>query len=471
MLLLLPTGCAVNPVTGNRDFVLMTEQQEIALGRKMHAQILKEMPRYADVRLAQRVQRVGERLARNSHRSNLVYRFTVVDSTQVNAFALPGGYIYITRGILAYLNSEAELAAVLAHEIGHVTARHAVQRQSAATAAGIIGAIINAKVGVRGINQLTQLLGGALLSGYGRSQELESDRLGAAYLARSGYDPQAMLGVIRLLKNQALYAKKVSGTDKGSYHGLFATHPDNDTRLQAVIAAANSLRTDRQGQVGRDSYLQWIDGLMFGDSEAQGIRRGNRFYHQGLDLVLTFPQGWRLINKPQHVLARSVDGKGVVQFSMQDINRRISPRQFMQDRLGLKPLFNGRVYRIRGRSAYTAMAWSNSPFGRRLVRFVVVFRKDQAMIFSAVNSDSNNARRYDKALFALAESLRGLKQSERKLAKAQRIGLIRATRNTRFRQLARQSSLSDRAEDQLRLINGRYPKGEPRVGEWLKIIR
>ncbi|HED18952.1 MAG TPA: peptidase M48 Ste24p, partial [Gammaproteobacteria bacterium] len=230
-------GCATNPVTGDQDFVLMSESEEISLGAKYNEQILREMSVYPDPELAAYVDQVGQRIAKVSHRPQLNYHFTVIDTPTVNAFALPGGYIYITRGILAYLNSEAELAAVLGHEIGHVTARHSVRQQSAATATGIAGTVLGAATGVPGSQDLFSVFGKAMLSGYGREQELESDRLGAQYLARSGYDPQAMLEVIGVLKNQEQFEQQRAREEKRearAYHGVFATHPDNDKRLQEV---------------------------------------------------------------------------------------------------------------------------------------------------------------------------------------------------------------------------------------------
>jgi predicted Zn-dependent protease len=172
------SSCAVNPVTGQQDLVLMSESDELALGRKTNAEVLKQYTIYDNPALQSYVQTVGEKLAAKSHRSNLIYRFTVLDSKDVNAFALPGGYIYITRGLMAYLNSEAELAAVLGHEVGHVTARHSV-RQYSATQLANIGAVLTS-IFVPGMtqasNQLVQFAGGALLRGYGRTHELEADK-------------------------------------------------------------------------------------------------------------------------------------------------------------------------------------------------------------------------------------------------------------------------------------------------------
>lgn len=232
--------CAQNPVTGDKDFVLMSEAQEIQMGLQAHKDVLKEYPALDNAALQAYVTEVGQRLAQQSHRPQLQWHFTVVDSPDVNAFALPGGYVYITRGIMAYLNSEAELAGVIGHEIGHVTARHGVRQQSAQTAAGlgaVLGSVLVPGLGNQAGANLLQTLAQAWTAGYGREHELESDRLGAQYLARTGYSPQAMIDVIGVLKNQELFAAdeaRRDGRQPRSYHGTFDTHPSNDTRLKQV---------------------------------------------------------------------------------------------------------------------------------------------------------------------------------------------------------------------------------------------
>ena len=201
---------------------MISENKELEMGRTYHPQIIEQYGRYEDEALQRYVQDVGQRLAAVSHRDDLVYRFTVLDSPVINAFALPGGYIYITRGMMAYLNSEAELAAVLGHEIGHVTARHGVRQQSAAQAASLgytLGAILLPGLRTAGAQDLFNVFGGALLSGYGREHELESDRLGAEYLARSGYPSEAMIEVIGVLKDQATFAEALSTAYR--WHGVW----------------------------------------------------------------------------------------------------------------------------------------------------------------------------------------------------------------------------------------------------------
>ncbi len=269
---------AASPVTGREEFVLLSEQEEIALGREANKEILQRYDLYGDYRLQVYVNAIGEQLARNSHRGDLVYTFTVLDSNEVNAFALPGGYIYITRGLMAYLNSEAELAAVLGHEIGHVAARHAVRQYTAEMFAKVgvsIGALL-----IPGLDrtalQITQVLGSAILKGYGREHELEADRLGVEYIAKTNYSANAMLDVIRTLKNQEIFEKqraRAAGRQPRVYHGLFATHPDNDVRLRKIVSHARQYQQTATAQSKVAHYLNHIDGLIFGDdSYNQGAR-------------------------------------------------------------------------------------------------------------------------------------------------------------------------------------------------------
>ncbi|MFN2308258.1 MAG: M48 family metalloprotease [Gammaproteobacteria bacterium] len=467
-------GCATNPVTGSSDFVLMSEEQEIALGRQYHPQVLKEMPRYEDPALTAYVQRVGERLVPHSHRPNLIYRFTVLDSQDVNAFALPGGYIYITRGLLAYLNSEAELAAVLGHELGHVTARHSVRQHSAATATGLLGAVIAGASGVQGAGDLAQIAGTAFVRGYGREHELEADRLGAEYLARSSYDPQAMLRVIGVLKDQEtfeLQRAKEEGREPRVYHGLFSTHPANDTRLQEAIAAAGQYASPAANARQSEEFLRKIDGLTFGDGEREGIRRGNRFYHRALDFTLEFPSGWRIDNRPASLMAQSGDNQGMMQFSMQDLNKRVPPQTFLRERLKLADLRNGEPITHAGMQGYTGIAEQDTPFGRLPVRFAVLYRGDQALIFAGLSKARGQPYRHDAELLQTVRSFRGLTADEQALAQPQRIRILRAGPATRFADLARSSAIPNHPEAQLRLLNGRYPQGEPTPGESLKIVR
>jgi predicted Zn-dependent protease len=480
-LLLFVTGlavvaaCAVNPVSGERELALITEADELRLGRDNDLEIRKQYGVVADKRLQAYVQQVGERLAAKSHRPQLKYTFTVLDSPQVNAFALPGGYIYVTRGILAHLNSEAELAAVLGHEIGHVTARHAVRQYSAAVAANIgftIGAILAPELANRAAQSLFNVIGGALLSGYGRDHELEADHLGAEYLARTDYDPQAMIEVIGVLKNQEVFEKQLAakeGREPRVYHGVFASHPSTDQRLQQVVAQAAKYRSRSNGRVERNSYLQRLDGLAWGDSEAQGIRRGSDFYHLGLDFAVHFPSGWRLDNRPDRLLAVSPAGDSLVQVQASERGKARSPQEYMVVHMRLHDLRDGHALQVNGLPAYTGVTRMQTPFGARDARVAVVFLHRQAFRFfgAARSGDAAIARVFLDSV----QSLHTLKPADRPLARALHLGIVTARSGDSFARLARRSPLTAEPESVLRLINDRYPQGEPAPNELLKTIR
>ena len=263
------TACSTNPVSGEKEFVLMSEQQEVSLGAGLNKQVLKQYKVYKNPALQAYVNQVGQSLARKSHRNNIRYYFTVVDDPSINAFALPGGYIYITRGLMAYLNSEAELAGVLAHEVGHVTARHSARQQTRGTLTSVLASVIAKQTGSP---QVINSIATASIRGFGRKHELQSDKLGAEYLARVGYDPHNMIKVIEVLKAQEDFSKflaRSEGRQPPTYHGTFATHPSNDQRLQQVVREANTVRSAGTKADNRRGYLNRIAGLKYNLTKKQ----------------------------------------------------------------------------------------------------------------------------------------------------------------------------------------------------------
>jgi predicted Zn-dependent protease len=473
---LLTSGCATNPASKRSEFVLMSEAQELALGRQMHGEVLKEYRVYKDPRLQQYVQQVGERVASLSDRPQLIYRFTVLDSPEVNAFALPGGYIYITRGILSYFNSEAELAAVLGHEIGHVTARHAVRQYTAAQATGIaatVASIFVPGLGSMGGNQLLNVLGTAFLRGYGREHELEADGLGARYMAKEGYDPTAMLNVLGTLKNQELMEMRVAkqeGREPRVYHGTFSTHPDNDTRLQQVVGAARELQAAGAKRVDRDRYLSYIDGMVVGDSPDEGFVRGNTFYHPELGWAVRFPQGWTLKNYPDRLEFIAPGGQAMMQMGAEDLNKRMSPRQFMVERMGLKQLqYDGAIHPS-GLDGYTAVAPARTSRGSQDARFSVIYFDNKAYIFAGIVKNAAQTGAYDNAFLDAANSFRPLNGDEVDSLKPLRLRVTPAKAGDTFSKLAAESPYPTNGEARLRLLNGYYGGGEAPPGTPIKVV-
>lgn len=467
------SGCASNPVTGKQDFVLMSEAQEINLGKQAHQQILKQYRPYNDPALQSYVEGLVDEIGKKSHRSNLVYHVTVLDSPQINAFALPGGYLYITRGIMAYMNSEAELAGVLGHELGHITARHGVRQQSAGTIAGILGAGVGILTGSGQAAQAANAGSTALIRGYGRSHELEADRLGAEYIANVGYDPQEMLKVVEILKDQEDFDKQLAqeeGREPRAYHGTFSTHPANDKRLQEVIGAADKIKTAATREAGRETFLRYMEGATVGTSENDGVLRKNKFYHSDLNLFVEFPVGWKVDNLPDRLVASPKSGDAQLQITVDDLNKNQTPKQYLTEQ------FKGQISKgqpvqtanFQGYTGYTNLSTQN---GNVPSRVAAVFQGKRIYQVLIAGKDGNALNQHDSAGLATIKSMRQLKNSERQYAKAKHLKLVRVKSGDTFASLARQSDIENHAEEQLRLLNGMYPDGEPTPGQLIKIVQ
>lgn len=301
------TGCSVNAATGERQFVLVSEAQEIAMGRQNDEQIVQSMGLYPDENLQVYIQDLGEELAALSERPNLPWTFRVVDDPVVNAFALPGGYIYVTRGILSHFNSEAELVSVLGHEIGHVTGRHGVERLSKAQLATIgIGVAAVANEDFRQYAGLAQQGLGLLFLKFSRDDEREADDLGLRYLVRGQYDPDEMPKVFNTLDRKA-------GAAGGRMPNWLATHPAPADRADRIAGQVSQLSSEqRDGRIGRDSYLNRLEGMTFGTNPREGYNIGNVFYHPDMAFALDFPKGWKIVNQRQAVGAVSPEEDAVV---------------------------------------------------------------------------------------------------------------------------------------------------------------
>lgn len=302
-------GCAVNPVSGKKQFMLMSESQELALGKQSDPSIVAQFGVYQDDNLQAFLNEKGQEMAAISHRPDLPFEFKLLDSPVVNAFAVPGGYVYFTRGIMAHFNNEAQFAGVLGHEIGHVTARHSARQYSRTVLAqvGLIAGMILSPEFAQFGNEASQGMQLLLLK-YGRDAESESDKLGVEYSSQVGYDAHEMAGFFATLD-------RLTGGPEGRLPTFMSTHPDPADRNQKVGQMAGQWQRRHQGQnyeVGRNSYLQMIDGLMYGEDPRQGFVENNNFYHPELKFQYPIPSGWRTANSPQQVQMAPEDGKAVV---------------------------------------------------------------------------------------------------------------------------------------------------------------
>ena len=311
-------ACATNPATGRRQISLVSEAQEKQLGQQADQEVAGSIGLYEDADLQAYVRRIGDALAARSERPSLPWTFRLVDDPAVNAFALPGGYVYVTRGLLSYLSSEAELAAVMGHEIGHITARHSVSQISKAQLANIgltVGMIVRPEL--RNYGSLAEAGLGLLFLKYGRDAEREADNLGLRYVTRHGYDPRPMADVFTIL--ELVSAQE----NKGRVPGWLSTHPnpgDRRERIGREIAALGGA----PGTLGRDraDYLRRIDGIEFGEDPREGFFQQNTFYHPEMRFKFAFPPGWKTSNQKQAVGATSPNQDAVIVITLA---RRESP--------------------------------------------------------------------------------------------------------------------------------------------------
>ncbi len=319
-------GCAVNPATGHRELMLVSESQEIEMGRQYDQEVVASIGLYPDPALQRYIQDLGSRVAATSERPALPWTFRVVDDPAVNAFALPGGFIYVTRGIMAHMTSEAQLVTVLGHEIGHVTARHSaaqMSKQQLATLGLAIGSIASSQVerysGVAG-----QALGVLFLK-FSRDNENQADELGVRYSSRAKYDAREMADVMRLLD-------RVSSVEGGGrLPEWLATHPNPGNRLEHINALiAGSQQNFSGALVNREAYERRLDGLMFGMNPREGFFRGTTFYHPDLRFQITFPNGWKTANGKQVVAAQNPQQDAVIELSLvKDANADQAARSFL----------------------------------------------------------------------------------------------------------------------------------------------
>ncbi len=327
-------SCALNPVTGRQEFVLVSEQQEIEIGKNTDPDILEQYGYYPDTALQDYVRSIGESLARVSHRPSLAYRFKVVDSPSINAFALPGGYVYVTRGILAHLNSEAELASVLGHEIGHVTERHAVQQLTASMGLQVLSlALSESFKGAEQFSQVTNILFSGVMSGYGRSKEFSSDRLGQGYMVKAGYDPYAAVGVLATLqRNERNPLDPIT-------HWVVSSHPYTSERIQRAVAYAGELDPQKKVRLlNRDHYLHRIDGLIFGAGERGGMLEGERYQNRYFRISCNVPKEWKVRTERDQWEAVSKDQNLRLQLHFEEFQNSMDPDGFatrMEKRVGL----------------------------------------------------------------------------------------------------------------------------------------
>ncbi len=461
----LSAACATNPVTGKKELSLISEAEEMAIGQQTDAQIRREMGVYPDQELQRYVSDIGMKLAQQSHRPNLPWSFTVVDSPAINAFAVPGGYVYITRGILPYLNDESELAGVLGHEIGHVTARHVSQQYSRQALGGIGLTVLSIFVPQTApFSDLSSMGLGVLFLKYGRDDELESDRLGMEYASALGWDPAA---VPRFL---ATLARVDAKSERGVPNWL-STHPEPGSRVEKATPV---LAKYTQGSRARneDAFLRAIEGVTVGDSLEQGIVRGHAFAHPMMRIALEFPDGWEVVNTAEQVMAREPGSQRYMLLQMVEQPRGRSLEEVAANAMrqaGYTHL-DGTRDQLGGLDAYVGLyRGSLSGVGRVTMRAAHVQMGRQVLVIAGFAPESE----WDQARGDIERSQATFRQLT-----AQEAAQIRPNRLTLYTVKAGDSwqSIAERVAKRtvdaatLAIMNGVEVWEQPQAGERVKVV-
>ena len=310
-----PFLCRANPVSGGPELMLVSEQEEMKIGRETDLQVKREYGIYQDPKLTAYLDGVYQRLGKLSHRPHLPYQFKVVDVSVVNAFAVPGGYVYFTRGILASLNNEAELAGVMGHEIGHITARHSAQQMSRAQLAqiGLMAGMVLSDT-FRALSDAVGLGVGMLFLSFSRENERQADDLGVEYASKAGYDAKQMANFFETLE------KMHPKSDKTGLPSWLSTHPNPEEREKTVRERAPEWQKElglKDPKINRDQYLKEIDGLVYGEDPRQGFVDKGVFYHPEMRFQFPVPAQWKVNNTASpNVQMVSKEGDAAILFSL-----------------------------------------------------------------------------------------------------------------------------------------------------------
>jgi predicted Zn-dependent protease len=461
----LAASCAVNPVTGKKELSLISEQQELAIGEETDGQVRGQYGVYADDSMSGYVTASGKDIAVHTHLPNLPYRFAVLDSPVINAFAVPGGYVYLTRGILALMNSEAEMAVVLGHELGHVNARHSVRKMSQMILfqAGLaIGSAISdtfAKIsGIAGIGV------SLLFLKFSRDDEREADALGVAYARSAGYDPSRMVDFFDALERMG----DLSG--KNSLPGFLSTHPLTKERVRnvrALLQASDSKLIERD-----EEYARRIDGIVYGDDPRQGFVEGNAFYHPQLRVTCEFPDGWKVQNAPARVTILSPDDEAAVVLQAEKSPEGLSAYAKKKSAsLDGGQFVNEQSMNIHGLSCVRQVFDVVKPEKETLrVQFSFIRNGERIYTFSALSKAINYGRRAPE-FGRIVDSFQELRDPARLNKQPQRLRLVRADGAQSLREIFGRAGMKKDLWPSFTVMNDLGQEAVPPKGRLIKTVR
>jgi len=439
-------GCATNPVTGKSQLSLVSESQEIQMGKEAAQQTIQQIGVVDNPQVEAYVSQIGMKMAKASERPNLPWEFHVVNDASVNAFALPGGFIFVTRGLMTYINDEAELATVVGHEIGHVTNRHTVQQISKAQVAQLglgIGSIVSSDI-ARFAGLLGQGLGLLFLK-YSRNAENEADLAGFRYALNQNYDVREMANVFKTLERVS------QSSGGGKLPEWLATHPDPENRIAKVEQRLDTLHKDLSNTIlNREQYLQHVQGLAFGEDPRQGFFEGTTFYHPQLRFQITFPEGWKTQNGADAVVAASPSQDAIMQLGLAG---KASPQQAAQQFLSQEGVKAGQGSNSSINGLPAASSYFEAQTQQGIVQGLVAFVSYGGNTYGILGyTPQGKLQTYDATLRRAIGSFSELRNQAALSVKPARVEVIKLTKEMTLQQFNAQYPSSISIEE-LAIIN------------------
>jgi predicted Zn-dependent protease len=455
-------GCATNPVTGRSQLSLISEGQEIQMGKEYAEQVKAAYGVYDNAGVQAYVSRLGMQLASKSERPQLPWQFNVIDDAAVNAFALPGGPVFITRGILTHMNSEAELVSVLGHEIGHITAKHSVSQMSQAQLANLglgIGSIFSSTVA--NVSGIASAGLSVLFLKYGRDAERQADELGFKYMVRENYDPREMASMFRTLQ-------RTGGSGEGRLPEWLSTHPNPENREQAVAQRVDSLGRSTTGMtVDRDEFMRYLSGMNYGLNPREGFFRNNLFLHPDLRFQLQFPQGWQTQNTKQAVAAMSPNQDAILQMTL----GQGTPDQAAQRFFGQQGIQSSNVSRnsVNGMPAVSGYFQAQTQDGATIRGIGVWLQYGNATYQLLGYTPGQAFAQYDQVFRQSIASFRELTDQAALNVQPAKVELVRVPRTMTVAEFNRQFPSSVPVEE-IAIINGVDAGGSLQAGTMAKRV-
>lgn len=461
-------SCAKNPVTGKRDLMLLSESQEIAMGKQSDPDIIKFFGLYEDKNLQKFIEEKGQQMAAISHRSNLKFEFKIVDSPVVNAFAVPGGYVYFTRGIMAHFNNEAEFAGVLGHEIGHITARHSAKQYSNAMLAqiGLVAGMALSPEFAQ-FADLAQSGIGLLFLKFGRDAESQSDKLGVEYSTKINYDAREMAGFFQTLDR---LQSQGGGEEVPTF---LSTHPDPADREAKVAKLADDWKKKTKStslKINRDSYLKMIDGIIYGDDPKQGFVENNVFYHPVLKFQFPIPQQWSIQNTPQQVQMASKDGKAMMILTLAPGGSLEAAAEAVLKNYQLT-LIESKKDNVNGLPAIAMIADQVSQEQQQNLRTLIYVIAHEKNIYAMIGVSSTSLfNTYASTFKGSMERFNTLNDAEKINKKPDRIRVKTVQQNSSLSEALKGYRISDKRIEEVAILNGMNLTDRVEKGMLIKVI-